>query len=229
MDCWFLNPLWLRCLPKRKLLSWCSTMPAKLWRRFNESSGANREKRSLSAPSKGGSRASPRNSRKHAPCRERCVKHKCLSQRRHLRCAEEGQNRRLPTRWAPSQRRGRISSELTWLHANWTNQQPLEREKSRKAFDKVRKRRQNMKCLQTVVKKEAKKLSLEFIRARIHDMPKILATIEQNNGGRTKSKWIVSDFECVDLLCPDSDFSNPRTFFTVCFSLCLTWDICTKT
>ena len=57
------------------------------------------------------------------------------------------------------------------------------KENSRKAFDKVRKGRQNMKCLQTVVKKEAKKLSLEFIRARIDDMRKILATIEQNNGG----------------------------------------------
>ena len=60
------------------------------------------------------------------------------------------------------------------------------KQNSRKAFDKLRKDRQNMKPLQTVVNKEAKKLSMDFIRARICDMPKILQTIEQNDGGRTK-------------------------------------------
>ena len=43
-----------------------------------------------------------------------------------------------------------------------------------------------MKSLQTVVVKEAKKLDIEFVRARIADLPKILGTIEQNKGGRTK-------------------------------------------
>jgi len=60
------------------------------------------------------------------------------------------------------------------------------KQNSRKAFNKLRKDRQNMKSLQTVVTKEAKKLSLDYIRARIDDLPKILSTIEANNGGRTK-------------------------------------------
>ena len=43
-----------------------------------------------------------------------------------------------------------------------------------------------MKGLQTVVNKEAKALDIQFIRDRIRDLPKILRTIENNDGGRTK-------------------------------------------
>ena len=60
------------------------------------------------------------------------------------------------------------------------------KEKARKAFDKLWKSRQNMKSLQTVVNKATKNLSIDYIRDRIDDLPKILATIEKNNGGRTK-------------------------------------------
>ena len=57
---------------------------------------------------------------------------------------------------------------------------------ARNVFENLRGGRQNMKSLQTVVVKEAKKLDIEFVRARIADLPKILRTIEQNKGGRTK-------------------------------------------
>ena len=60
------------------------------------------------------------------------------------------------------------------------------KEHSRVAFQKLRKCRRTMKGLQTVVKKEAKALDIEFIRDRIRDLPKILRTIEDNDGGRTK-------------------------------------------
>ena len=60
------------------------------------------------------------------------------------------------------------------------------RENARKAFDGLRSDRKNMKSLQTIVNKEAANLSLEFVRARIGDMPKILATVERNKGARTK-------------------------------------------
>ena len=43
-----------------------------------------------------------------------------------------------------------------------------------------------MKSLQTVIKSEAKTLGIQFIRARIGDLPKILNTLEKNKGGRTK-------------------------------------------
>lgn len=62
----------------------------------------------------------------------------------------------------------------------------LLKENARKAFEKLRKSRRNMKSLQTVVAKEARNIDIEFIRARIGDLPKIMATIERNGGGRTK-------------------------------------------
>ena len=43
-----------------------------------------------------------------------------------------------------------------------------------------------MRSLQTVIKREAKKFDLDFIRDRIRDLPKILKTIGKNEGGRTK-------------------------------------------
>ena len=43
-----------------------------------------------------------------------------------------------------------------------------------------------MKSLQTVVNKAAKNLSIDYMTDRIDDLPKILATIEENKGGRTK-------------------------------------------
>ena len=60
------------------------------------------------------------------------------------------------------------------------------KENARKAFEKLRKSRRNMKSLQTVVANEARNIDIEFIRARIGDLPKIMATIERNGGGRTK-------------------------------------------
>ena len=60
------------------------------------------------------------------------------------------------------------------------------KENARVSFQKLRKSRRTMTALQTVIKSEAKKLDKEFIRDRIRDLPKILKTIEKNNGGRTK-------------------------------------------
>ena len=60
------------------------------------------------------------------------------------------------------------------------------KENSRKAFEKLRKSHGNMKSLQTIVAKEARKIDIDFIRARIADLPKILRTIEERKGGRTK-------------------------------------------
>ena len=60
------------------------------------------------------------------------------------------------------------------------------KENARKAFQKLRKSRRNMKLLQTEVAKEARKMVIDFIRARIADLPKILRTIGENKGGQTK-------------------------------------------
>ena len=60
------------------------------------------------------------------------------------------------------------------------------KQNARKAFDKLRPGRKTMKSLQTVVTNEAEKMDIEFIRARIRCMPKILSTIVANEGGRTK-------------------------------------------
>ena len=60
------------------------------------------------------------------------------------------------------------------------------KEKAREAFDKLRKSRQKLKSLQTAVNKATKNLSIDYIRDRIDDLPKILAAIEKNKGGRTK-------------------------------------------
>ena len=55
-------------------------------------------------------------------------------------------------------------------------------------WSKVKSRR-NMKALQILVAKEAKDIEIEFMRARIAALPKILPTIEANKGGRTKY-WV---------------------------------------
>ena len=60
------------------------------------------------------------------------------------------------------------------------------KENARRAFDRLRKSRRNMKSLRTQVAKEARKIDIEFIHERIAYVPKILMTIEENEGGRTK-------------------------------------------
>ena len=60
------------------------------------------------------------------------------------------------------------------------------KENARVAFQKLRKTHGTMKSLQTVIKKEAKKLDLDFIRDRTRDLRKILKTIGKNEGGQTK-------------------------------------------
>ena len=60
------------------------------------------------------------------------------------------------------------------------------KENAQKTFERLRKSRRNVKSSQTQVAKEARKIDIEFIRARIADLPKILTTIEANKGGRTK-------------------------------------------
>ena len=60
------------------------------------------------------------------------------------------------------------------------------KENARKEFDKLRKSHRTMKSLQVIVNQAAKNLDIEFVRARIAAMPKILRTIETNEGGRTK-------------------------------------------
>ena len=60
------------------------------------------------------------------------------------------------------------------------------KENARKSFERLRKSRRNMKSMQTQVAKEARKMDIEFIRDRIACLPKILMTIEANEGGRTK-------------------------------------------
>ena len=91
------------------------------------------------------------------------------------------------------------------------------KEVSRKEFDKVQKSRWNMKSLQTVVNKEAKKFSLEYNRARIGDMPKILATIEQNEGCWTKY-WV-----CCELWNIVSEVDFPLSIFDFFFSVPFFW------
>ena len=59
------------------------------------------------------------------------------------------------------------------------------KENARRAFERLRKSRRNMKSLQTQVAKEARKIEIEFIRDRIACLPMILMTIEANEGGRT--------------------------------------------
>ena len=60
------------------------------------------------------------------------------------------------------------------------------KENARKPSERLRKGRRNMKSLQTHVAKEVRKIDIEFIRARIADLSKILATIEASTGGPTK-------------------------------------------
>ena len=62
-----------------------------------------------------------------------------------------------------------------------------------------------MKFLPTQVAKEARKTNRDYIRARIADLPKIVKTIEQNKGGRTK--YLVSV-----LLCSFCNFSRGAIF-----------------
>ena len=60
------------------------------------------------------------------------------------------------------------------------------KENARVSLQKLRKSRRTKGSLQTVIKREAKKLDLDFIRDRIRDLPKILKTIGKNEGGQTK-------------------------------------------
>ena len=47
-----------------------------------------------------------------------------------------------------------------------------------------------MKSMQIAIKSELK-LDIQLIRDRIGDLPKILKTIEKNNGGRTKYRGAI--------------------------------------
>ena len=56
------------------------------------------------------------------------------------------------------------------------------KENARKAFQKLGKSRRNMKSLQTEEAKVARKMDIDFIQARIADLPKILRTIQKSKG-----------------------------------------------
>ena len=57
---------------------------------------------------------------------------------------------------------------------------------ARVSSPKLRKCRRTMRSLQTVIKKEAKELDMDFICEHIRDLLKILTAVQENEGGRTE-------------------------------------------